>query len=68
MRVRTEGYWDGSSTYGYRLIVLSGRCTGERFIVHDTGPNWTRQVATTALDTLCLNTGVNRNSVKFDHL
>ena len=65
MKARVTSCWGGGSTFYYRVEArVNGRHT--RFRVGWGEADWTRGVATEALDTL-ERMGVNRKSVKFIH-
>lgn len=65
MKAQVSGCWGGGSKFYYRVEArVNGHHT--RFSVGLGADDWTRQVATEALDIL-ERMGCNRKSVKFIH-
>jgi len=61
MKVRVEGTYGPSSGFRYRLTLPDGRRTSLP------GDDWTRELASRALDEVQRLTGARRGSIRFDH-
>ena len=59
MRVRVEGTF--GSKFGFRLTLPDGRR------VHLSAEDWTRVIASSALDEVQRLTGARRSSIRFEH-